>query len=110
MPLDTLDSRHVSSLKKSSYVKSNFKKKKRWDFCPVASVTGHVRFATCVQSWTHVVYPTHPVATGHWTEVKSKKKKYMELEFHSRNLITYYYISYRTIKYIIMNTKNIYLL
>ena len=34
----------------------------------------------------------------------------MELEFHSRNLITYYYISYRTIKYIIMNTNNIYLL
>ena len=86
MPLDTLDSRHVSSLKKSSYVKSNFKKKKRWDFCPVASVTGHVRFATCVQSWTHVVYPTHPVATGHWTEAKSKKKKYMELEFHVKFL------------------------
>ena len=34
----------------------------------------------------------------------------MELEFHSRNLITYYYISYRTIKYIIMNTINIFIM
>ena len=31
-------------------------------FCPVASATGRVGYATRVQDWTCVVYPTSPVA------------------------------------------------
>ena len=42
-------------------------------FCPVASATGHVGYATRVQSWTRVAYPTRPVATGHWTETIPKE-------------------------------------
>ena len=30
-----------------------------------------------VQSWTHVTYPTHPVATDHWTEAKYPAKRCM---------------------------------
>ena len=31
-------------------------------FCPVVSATGRVGYATRLQSWTHVMYPTCPVA------------------------------------------------
>ena len=120
MPLDTLDSRHVSSLKKSSYVKTNLKKKKgeisvQWlvsldtlDSRHVSSL-GHM---SCIQRiqwpvWTHVVYPTHPVATGHWTKAKSKKKKYMELEFHVKflTLLDFYPIGFQNMGILLYNFK-----
>ena len=55
----------------------------------------------------HVVYPTHPIATGHWTEAKSKKKKYMELEFHVKflTLLDFYQIGFQNMGILLYNFK-----
>ena len=69
-PLSLHNCSWVPPLSFSSYIINvetiSFEIKKGFDFCLVASVTGHVGYATHVQFWTRVMYPTCPVATGHW--------------------------------------------